>query len=331
MNSQQQLHDRILSAITRGAEDREIDELFLELYRHHFEANPPYRRFCERLGHGAESVKSWEEIPALVTDAFKFPAHLPSAFQGEAESIFRTSGTTNEVRGTHRMKSADLYRASVLNGWRHCGPERVRKTFFLSRPPEELPQSSLVAMFGHLAEDWDCPKSAWIASQAGFDFSVVEGATEPVALLGTALAFLELFEQLGDEGLPLPAGSWAMETGGYKGRKIALTKEALYERFERSLGLKEEQIWNEYSMTELSSQFFTRGLCQPHRAPPWLRFRLARLNPLDEFGYLVIYDLANFWSAPAIQTQDLAVPDGAGFQLIGRDPAALPRGCSRAL
>jgi hypothetical protein len=47
---------------------------------------------------------------------------------------------------------------------------------------------------------------------------------------------------------------------------------------------------------------------------------------------LRIVDLANLWSAQAVLTQDLAIakPDG-GFLLLGRDPNALPRGCSRAM
>jgi hypothetical protein len=51
-----------------------------------------------------------------------------------------------------------------------------------------------------------------------------------------------------------------------------------------------------------------------------------------EVGLLRIVDLANLWSAVAIQTQDLALArtDG-GFLLLGRDPGALPRGCSRSI
>ena len=49
-----------------------------------------------------------------------------------------------------------------------------------------------------------------------------------------------------------------------------------------------------------------------------------------ETGMLRIFDLANVGSCCALQTRDLAIRRGADFELIGRDPAALPRGCSRA-
>jgi len=127
-----------------------------------------------------------------------------------------------------------------------------------------------------------------------------------------------------------------METGGYKASGISLTKEDLYAQFHTKLGLAEGQIWNEYSMTELSSQFYTRGINNAHIGPPWLRFQIIHPETLKEvnegeMGYLVLYDLANIDSVCAIQTQDFAIREGRGFLLIGRDPGALPRGCSRML
>ena len=87
-------------------------------------------------------------------------------------------------------------------------------------------------------------------------------------------------------------------------------------------------------MTELSSQAYTRGLTHPQTAPPWLRALV--IDPetggevaVGDAGVLRIFDLANVGSVLAIQTADLAVRRASGFDLIGRDPAAIPRGCSR--
>jgi hypothetical protein len=41
-----------------------------------------------------------------------------------------------------------------------------------------------------------------------------------------------------------------------------------------------------------------------------------------------VLDLANVWSVLAVQTQDLAVRRGDGFELLGRARQAEPRGCS---
>jgi hypothetical protein len=49
-----------------------------------------------------------------------------------------------------------------------------------------------------------------------------------------------------------------------------------------------------------------------------------------ETGIVLIWDAANVGSVTGIRTQDLAIRRGDTFELLGRDPSALPRGCSRA-
>ena len=47
-----------------------------------------------------------------------------------------------------------------------------------------------------------------------------------------------------------------------------------------------------------------------------------------ETGLIRIFDLANVFSVAAIQTEDLGVRRGDGFELVGRAQLAEPRGCS---
>jgi hypothetical protein len=155
-------------------------------------------------------------------------------------------------------------------------------------------------------------------------------------LFGTALAFLNWLERPGLT--PLPVGSLLVETGGFKGsshREVA--KADLYRKLASRFTVEVENIWNEYGMTELSSQFYSRGIGNPHFGPPWVRFLVIDPETNREalpgkIGVLRIVDLANIWSVLSIQTQDLAVARAeGGFLLLGRDPKALPRGCSRAM
>ena len=185
------------------------------------------------------------------------------------------------------------------------------------------------------------PSASFILSEGTIDhLPIIECVKQgrAITIMGTALAFLQLFEILEElESIQLPEGSWALETGGYKGSKESLTKEELYQKFQTYLGIKSDQIWNEYSMTELSSQFYTNGVGNPHISPPWAPIKV--INPetnlpveTGELGYLVIYDLANVDSVVGIRTQDLAIYHNANsFTLIGRDTSALPRGCSRSI
>jgi len=194
-------------------------------------------------------------------------------------------------------------------------------------------------MFSVLSRERSDGSAGWFINRDGsLDLEGFKRSVEsdtPVAVMGTALGFLNLFEQLDAKRLALPAGSFALETGGYKGSGRELAKRDLYEMFEQFLGLPKDSVINEYGMTELSSQFYARGLGRPHTAPPWVKALVidaetGREAVVGEIGVLRIFDLANLNSALAIETQDLAIRREVGFELLGRDPAALPRGCSRA-
>jgi hypothetical protein len=233
--------------------------------------------------------------------------------------------------------------------WHELKLPEPANAIFLIPHPEHSPHSSLSHMMGVIAQHIT-QGSSWATDESGsLNLEKIINAikdNQPVALFGTALSYLHLFDLI-ESPLPLAPGSWAMETGGYKGTRHQLSKSELYQRFETKLGLPSDCIVNEYSMTELSSQFYSRGLDQAHQGPSWTRTRV--IDPLTntdakpgELGHLVIYDLANLHSVMAVSTQDLATQDLASrdqtnlevsvscFNLIGRDPTALPRGCSRS-
>ena len=126
-----------------------------------------------------------------------------------------------------------------------------------------------------------------------------------------------------------------METGGYKGSGRDVPKAELYGMFGKHFDIAPGRVLNEYGMTELSSQFYTRGLGGVHEGGPWVRALVidpetGREVAVGGMGVLRIFDLANLASVLAVETQDLAVRRERGFELLGRDPGALPRGCSRA-
>ena len=87
-------------------------------------------------------------------------------------------------------------------------------------------------------------------------------------------------------------------------------------------------------MTELSSQAYTHGLARVHHAPPWMRVLIidpesGKEVAVGKSGIVRLFDLANVGSVIGIQTADMAIRRKEGFELLGRDPAAVPRGCSR--
>jgi hypothetical protein len=67
--------------------------------------------------------------------------------------------------------------------------------------------------------------------------------------------------------------------------------------------------------------------------PPWARAEVispetGRAAPEGENGLLRVFDLANVRSVMALQTVDLGIKRGTGFELLGRAEAVAPRGCS---
>lgn len=303
------------------------DDLLRGLHALHFCINSPYRAYCESLGVG-ETVSHWREIPCVPQEAFKH-ADLQSYPAEETVKTFRTSGTTGEGYGQHHFRTLEVYEAAVREGWHHAG--MPAGPFLVIAPhPEEAPHSSLSHMLGVLA-----PRESFIAAGGKIDLGRLREVNAPVCLLGTALGFLRLFEELGNGCIELPPGSTAMETGGYKGSGRDIAKAELYAMFSDKLGLDPEKVFNEYGMTELSSQFYACGPRGRHHGPPWARAIIAEPVSLKEVadgetGIVLIYDAANVGSVVGIRTQDLAIKRGDAFELLGRDPAALPRGCSRA-
>jgi len=112
------------------------------------------------------------------------------------------------------------------------------------------------------------------------------------------------------------------------------------------LGVPGGFIVCEYGMSELSSQAYDRiagnapgqrcAMPDEPRAfhfPPWCRALVVSPETgceveEGETGMLRLFDLANVRSVMAIQTEDLAVRRGAGFELLGRAARAEARGCS---
>jgi hypothetical protein len=334
-------------------DDARFESLARDLFAHQLAHCEPYRRFCARRGVDATSLRSWREIPAVPTGAFKevalrgFPAE-------RTVKVFRTSGTATDRRGALHLDTLVLYEASLLPSFRRgVLPDLARgaraRLRILAPSPAEVPDSSLSHMFG-------CALAAFGDAGSGFDVQGGELRVETlwaaleraiaeraaVVLCGTAFAFVHLLDALQARAarLALPAGSRVLETGGFKGRSREMPQAELYAAIERALGVPAARIVNQYGMCELGSQFYDSVLREPAAprrklAPPWTRVRLV--DPTTgadaaggEVGVVHVYDLANTGSVLAIQTADLGRAIGDGFEILGREPGAEARGCSIA-
>ncbi len=352
-----ELQQRVLALIGLGlgqpTTDGEFDRLALDIFAFQYKRCPVYRAYCDRRKQTPQSVKHWKEIPATPTSAFKdFPLTCFPKVQAVAE--FHTSGTTRDTTGKHFLPTLELYHAAIgLNFTAHLLPDFARLPMMILTPsPEEAPHSSLSHMMGMVMREFGADDSAYYIEGGQLqleklvrDLCEVQWAHQPAFLLGTAFAFVHLFDHCAKEKLKfeLAEGSRAMETGGFKGRSRELSKADLYAQIERVLGIPRARIVNEYGMTELSTQFYDATMRVGKRTngktvPPWARVLVIDPNtgteaPENERGLIRILDLANLWSMMCVQTEDLGIArvSSAGqieFEVLGRAAGAEVRGCS---
>ena len=235
-------------------------------------------------------------------------------------------------------------------------------------PPSQAPHSSLVHMCETIRrrlgrpegvfEGRVDPSGRWQVDAGAVwkRLGQLAAAGRPALILSTAYVLVALLETVGRayEPLLLPTGSRLMETGGYKGWTRELPPAELRRLLEQRWGLPDSAIVSEYGMCELSSQAYdtryrpgvgdSRDKAGPEveprlrmrrrfQFPPWVRWQVVDPEtgaecPEGAVGLLRIFDLANVFSVLAVQTEDLAVRVGPGFQLRGRAAGAVPRGCS---
>lgn len=319
-----------LLAWMRGGEG-DFAAYSLEVFRYQFERNVAYANYCKALGRTPDKLESWQEIPAVPTDVFKLSGMAMRCFpENEVKGFFLTSGTTREVKGKHEFRDLELYEAAVKGGWRELGLPEIRKPWFFSQRVEEAPHSSLVRMFDLLDDGGE-----WLIDKDGKLLSEKFSPKRAAAVLGTSLALLRFCEE--SDPVKLLESSWIFETGGSKGLLKSHTPAEVRQRLSNHFSLPQSRILNEYGMTELFSQFYQWGNAEAHQGPPWTAIRVVDVfsgKPAEEgeAGYLEIIDLANLDTVSAIRTQDLAIATGErSFVLIGRDPSAVARGCSRGV
>ncbi len=347
------IEERVLSFI-RNPQEGDFASLALAVFEHQFCSNPPYRRFCLSRGRTPQTVKSWQEIPAVPTAAFK---ELELAC-GPAEKVFWTSGTTRgrEKRGRHWVPRLELYRESALSHFAACLlPDGARLCMLALVPsPQTFPHSSLAQMVEWVMEAYGEGEGRYFVDSEGVhleEFAAELGRVErqgrAVGILALTQALVGFFELCEVRGLrfSLPRGSRIMDTGGNKGKGTVMGRSDFFKACRKYLGVPEPFCVSEYGMAELCSQFYDNVLCCHLAQDPKPRFKVgpswtrtlvvdpetfAELPP-GEVGLLRHWDLANCGSVLAVQTDDLGYKVGEGFEILGRAGGAEARGCALLL
>ena len=348
--TREDLDTAVLEWISEGVhgkrDDARFNTLALELFGFQYRENPAFRRISQAFGRSPENVKSWQEIPAVPSGAFK-QARLACFPETDTRVVFQTSGSTTGARGRLELDTTDVYEASLLATFgSYLCPDAPLPFAVLAPSAADARDSSLSFMFDRAAREFASGEPRFYLTEEGWSVDrVIDDLAEqrePLLVAGTAFAFVHLSDALlaAERSLELPPGTRVMETGGFKGRSRVIAREELHARISATLGVPTQRIVNQYGMCELGSQFYEDSLClgsnsTVKKVPPWVRTRAVALDSMldveaGELGVLVHYDLANTGSVLAVQTSDLGRLVEGGFEVSGRLEGAEARGCSIA-
>lgn len=306
-----------------------FEKVALDIFQFQYKRVKVYRDYCDILKISPEEINTLSQIPFLPIQFFKSHKVLVEGLP--AEVIFSSSGTTGSLTSKHYVANLNMYRNSFLGSFQQVYGSLEEWTILALLPSYlEREGSSLIFM----VKEWIQQSGK---ADSGFYLHDLKGLSEKLIrlereqrktlLIGVSYALLDLIENY---NLKLEH-TLVMETGGMKGKRKELIKEALHEILKKGFGTKE--IHSEYGMTELLSQAYAveAGIFQ---CPPWMKI-LTR-DPEDPFSYVKektgginVIDLANLYSCSFIATQDLGKLNSDGsFEIIGRFDQSDLRGCN---
>ncbi|WP_228410959.1 LuxE/PaaK family acyltransferase [Chryseobacterium taklimakanense] len=295
----------------------DFQEAALETFRYQYENVEVYRRFVNFLKISPDEVKEVEKIPFLPIEMFKNQLVIDGNFK--TERYFQSSGTTQMLnRSKHFITNFGLYEESIYRSFEQF----IGKPYdyiFLGLLPNysENPNSSLIYMVDYLMKKSGKPENGYFLYNHAELLELLKTLKgKKVILFGVSFALLDFldfcqaeFSKTSHSPLHVFTDSIKIiETGGMKGRKEEMTKDELLTILKNGYGT--EQIFSEYSMTELLSQAYSLGE-NIYETPNWMRVLIRSTE--DPFSYVKdgrngainIIDLANRHSCSFIATQDL--------------------------
>ena len=304
----------------------EFEQIALQVFDFQSQNCAVYKDYISRLNWPTPTCI--KEIPFLPIDFFKSRTIIA---EGKTPTIvFKSSGTTGQMRSQHFVTDTSIYETSFQKAYTSMiGNPKNQVILALLPNYVEQGESSLVYMVNDLVEATNNSLSGFLLNSPAeieqrYKQSLENG--KEVIIFGVSYALLDLAEQ----NINLSKAR-IIETGGMKGRRKEMSKQELHEELKR--GLNVSYVSSEYGMTELLSQGYSNanGL---FKTPFWMKVLIREVN--DPFHYIEhgktgginVIDLANINSCSFIATQDLGRIIDNGFEIMGRFDNSDIRGCN---
>lgn len=310
----------------------------LETFHYQYENVKVYRKFVDFLKKDISNIQNIKDIPFLPIEIFKNHQILDKNFS--TDLFFQSSGTTESIRSKHWIADEHIYQQSILQSFQEFigNPEDFVILGLLPNYSEN-PNSSLIYMVDFLMKKSGQPENDYFLYNHLRLFSLLKklkSKDKKILLFGVSFALLDFLDTLSKENLTIENPDlMIIETGGMKGRKEEMTKDELLSIFQKGFG--SQQIFSEYSMTELLSQAYSLGN-NLYQAPSYMKVLIRNIEDpfqylgLGKTGIINIIDLANIHSCSFIATQDLGKLEIQNneeyFSVLGRLDHSDIRGCS---
>ena len=327
MSSSDSIRDSLFDRIY-NINEHDFDTVAADLWRFQYNGNILYRDYCNLLG--VSSLINAAAAPFLPITMFR--DHVVKTGEWEAQTIFRSSGTTGSIRSSHHIRDINWYHQIAYRTFQlEMGVPSEFAWIALLPSYLERGDSSLVDMVHYLMHIDKRPGGKFYS---GIDPDLIDALqslaqkNQKTVLIGVSFALLDLFENY---QVPFWEQLIVIETGGMKGRGPEITREELHGRLRRKHpGLR---IASEYGMTELQSQAYLTGEhFQPSPAMKvYGRDITDPLSPVSfgQRGTLNFIDLGNIDTCAFIATEDIGIvyQDGT-FDVLGRLDQSDIRGCN---
>lgn len=309
---------------------KEFHKMAMKVFRHQFEHNEVYQKYCSLVHRTPYNVHHLSEVPFLPIDFFKTKDIRSS--NDPVAITFTSSGTTGQVTSKHHVTDLSLYERSFRKAFsKFYG--LIENYVVLALLPSYLERegSSLIYMVQDFIKQSQHPDSGFYLNnyeELAQKLKELEAEGQHILLIGVTYALLDLIESFKFN----LKNTIVMETGGMKGRRKEMIREELHQMLTQGLGVSE--IHSEYGMTELLSQAYSLGKGF-FECPPWMDVLIRdtedpfSLIDYGKTGGINVVDLANYNSCSFIATQDLGRKhENFTFEILGRFDFADIRGCN---
>jgi long-chain-fatty-acid---luciferin-component ligase len=310
--------------------------LLRESVAFHQEANPYFRRQCDRSGLTPGDLRGVEDlrrVPLVPVQTFKRPdaAFLLSVPLDAVEVEVQSTGTTG-IPSVARRDAATTTRAclSLLALYREFFGIAHGVGLFLCPSPAETPEMGMVKVFNLFAGLLD--DRAYLVRDFAFDpAEAVEylrrwADRQTRHLFGPPFMIARLLRHLETSGvrLPLDAGSFAITLGGWKRfNRERIGRAELDRRLQEHLGLAPGNVRDMYGMIE-SNLLAVECEYRRKHLPPWCHVTVRDVNdpaaemPPGRLGVLGILDALSRSYPGFVLSQDVGRVEPEGVCPCGR-------------